>query len=224
MVIPPRRPIYSRANSLRYPCIRRYGEEINLVALPGIQSRLPGRPACSLSAIRIMLARLLISRAIAVFMQLVLRKFITPSRDLELYLAQTVNHHRVLVWNPIINFIEIEVSYLLSFVILLVYCGYKSSIDRISYGCDLLSEMLSVPVWFNLSNLTRADKFSRLSLNTSHFEKMFHTHLITHTNTCIHLYILFKKSKIYIKTFKTLLHVSITRSSSGSVYFTLLKL
>jgi len=28
----------------------------------------------------------------------------------------------------------------------------------------------------------------------------------------------FKKSKIYIKTFKTLLHVSNTRSSSGSIY------
>jgi len=43
-------------------------------------------------------------------------------------------------------------------------------------------------------------------------------YLITHTNTCtythththIYIYILFKKSKIYIKTFKMLLHVSIT--------------
>jgi len=184
VVIPPRRPIYSRANSLRYPCIRRYGEEINPMALPGIQSRLPGRPACSLSAIRIMLARLLKSLANAVFMQQVLRKFITPSRNLDLYLVQTVNHHRVLVWNPNTNFIEIEVSYFLSFLILLVYRGYKSSIGRISYGNDLLSEMLSVPVWFNLSNLTRADNFSHLSLNISHFEKMFHTYLITHINTC----------------------------------------
>jgi len=38
------------------------------------------------------------------------------------------------------------------------------------------------------------------------------------------IYIKFKKSKIYIKTFKTLLHVSITRSSSGSIYCSLLKL
>ena len=51
-------------------------------------------------------------------------------------------------------------------------------------------------------------------------------YLITHTNTCtcIYIYILFQKSKIYIKTFKTLLHVSITRSSSGSIYCSLLKL
>ena len=51
---------------------------------------------------------------------------------------------------------------------------------------------------------------------------------ITHTNTCIHIYIyiyiLFEKSKIYIKTFRTLLHVSITRSSSGSIHCSLLKL
>ena len=57
-------------------------------------------------------------------------------------------------------------------------------------------------------------------------------YLITHTNTCTHthththiyIYILFKRSKIYIKTFKTLLHVSITRSSSRSIYCSLLKL
>jgi len=52
-------------------------------------------------------------------------------------------------------------------------------------------------------------------------------YLITHTNTgiyIIYIYILFKKSKIYIKAFKTLLHVSITRSSSGSIHYSLLKL
>ena len=38
----------------------------------------------------------------------------------------------------------------------------------------------------------------------------------------IYIYILFKKSKIYIKTLKTLLHVSITRSSSGSIHCSLL--
>ena len=43
-------------------------------------------------------------------------------------------------------------------------------------------------------------------------------YVITHTNTCTYKYILFKKSKIYIKTFKTLLHFSITRPSSGSIY------
>ena len=40
----------------------------------------------------------------------------------------------------------------------------------------------------------------------------------------MHIYIQFKKSKIYIKTLKTLLHVSITRSSSGSIHCSLLKL
>jgi len=55
-------------------------------------------------------------------------------------------------------------------------------------------------------------------------------YLITHTNICIYtyiyiyIYILFKKPKIYITTLKTLVHVSITRSSSGSIYCSLLKL
>jgi hypothetical protein len=40
----------------------------------------------------------------------------------------------------------------------------------------------------------------------------------------IYIYILYNKPKIYIKTLKTLLHVSITRSSSGSIYCSLLKL
>jgi hypothetical protein len=162
------------------------------MSLPEIQSRLSGRPARILSTIWIMLARPLISRANAVFMQLVLRKFITfgPSRNLELYLAQNVNHHRVLVWNPNKNFVEMEVIYFLSFVILLLYCGYKSSIDRISYGYNLLSKMSSVQVWFNLSNFTRADNFSRLSLNRSHFEKMFKTkdcNLFTEHTTSLRL-------------------------------------
>ena len=39
----------------------------------------------------------------------------------------------------------------------------------------------------------------------------------------MHLYIIFKKFKIYIKTIETLLHVSILRSSSGSTYCSLLK-
>jgi len=40
----------------------------------------------------------------------------------------------------------------------------------------------------------------------------------------MHLCIILKKLKIYIKTLKTLLHVSIIRSSSGSTYCSLLKL
>ena len=47
-------------------------------------------------------------------------------------------------------------------------------------------------------------------------------YLITPSHACI--YILFKKSKMHIKIFKTPLHVSITRSSSGSIYCYLLKL
>ena len=47
-------------------------------------------------------------------------------------------------------------------------------------------------------------------------------YLLTHTHQQMH--ILFKKSKIYIRTFITLLHVSITRSSSGRVHCSLLKL
>jgi len=49
-------------------------------------------------------------------------------------------------------------------------------------------------------------------------------YLFTHTNKCIYIYILFKKSKIYIKTLKTLLHVSIIRSSSGNIHCSLPKL
>jgi hypothetical protein len=92
-----------------------------------------------------------------------------PSRNLDMCLAQILNHHQVLVWNTNINFIEIQASYFLSFVIVLVYCGYKSSIDRISYGYNLLSKRLSIPVWFNLINFTRTDNYSRLCLNISHF-------------------------------------------------------
>jgi len=55
-------------------------------------------------------------------------------------------------------------------------------------------------------------------------ELFTYTHQHTHTHTHTHIYILFKKSKIYIKTFKMLLHVSITRSSSRSIYCSLLKL
>ena len=40
----------------------------------------------------------------------------------------------------------------------------------------------------------------------------------------MNLYILFKKFKIYIKTLKTLLNISILRSSSGSTYCPLLNL
>jgi len=48
--------------------------------------------------------------------------------------------------------------------------------------------------------------------------------LFNYTHQHMHVYILFKKSKIFIKTFKMLLHVSITRSSSASIYCSLLKL
>ena len=40
----------------------------------------------------------------------------------------------------------------------------------------------------------------------------------------MHMHIFFKKSKIYIKTLKTFLHVLITRSSSGSIQRSLLNL
>ena len=45
-----------------------------------------------------------------------------------------------------------------------------------------------------------------------------------YTHQHMNIHILFKKSKIYIETLKTLLHVSITRSSSGSLLCSLLKL
>jgi len=77
-----------------------------------------------------------------------------------------------------------------------------------------------------------------------------HTHTHTHTHIYIYIYIIYaelnpichllallgahhilhvsrirvKESKIYIETLKTLLHVSITRSPSGSIYCSLLKL
>ena len=55
-----------------------------------------------------------------------------------------------------------------------------------------------------------------------------YTHQLMHTHTHTHIYIYiykFKKFKMYIKTLKTLLHVSITlSSSSGSTYCSLLKL
>ena len=50
-----------------------------------------------------------------------------------------------------------------------------------------------------------------------------HTH-IKNIYIYIYIYILFKKSKSYIKIFKTLLHVLIARSYSGSILCSLLKL
>ena len=47
---------------------------------------------------------------------------------------------------------------------------------------------------------------------------------LIYTPQLMHLCIILKKLKIYIKTLKTLLHVSIIRSSSGSTYCSLLKL
>ena len=92
--------------------------------------------------------------------------------------------------------------------------------------------------WFHLPSLIiRYNKlcwiYSKLWINSVCFyRRTVHSvvYLITHTKTCIyiyiyiHIYILFKKSKIYGKTFKMLLHVSITRSSSGSIHCSLLKL
>jgi hypothetical protein len=50
--------------------------------------------------------------------------------------------------------------------------------------------------------------------------------LIIHTNKCTFYNIMKYKIhiKIHIKTFKTLLHISILRSSSGSIHYSLLKL
>jgi len=67
-------------------------------------------------------------------------------------------------------------------------------------------------------------EFLFLSFHRAFCSLFNYTHQHTHTHTHIYIYILFKKSKIYIRKFKTLLHVSITRSSSGSLYCSLLKL
>ena len=48
--------------------------------------------------------------------------------------------------------------------------------------------------------------------------------LFNYTHQQIHIYVLFNKSKIYIKTLKKHLHVSITRSSLDSIHCSLLKL
>ena len=48
--------------------------------------------------------------------------------------------------------------------------------------------------------------------------------VFNYTHQHVHIYVLFKKSKIYIKTLKTLQHVSIIWSSSGSILCSLLKL
>ena len=48
--------------------------------------------------------------------------------------------------------------------------------------------------------------------------------LRTPSHAYIYIYIYIKKFKIYIKTFKTLLHVSITRSTSGSTKYSMTSL
>jgi len=53
---------------------------------------------------------------------------------------------------------------------------------------------------------------------------LFKNCLFNYTHQHTHIYVLFKKSKIYIKALKTLLHVSTIRSSSGSILCSLLKL
>ena len=71
----------------------------------------------------------------------------------------------------------------------------------------------------------------------THTQTQTHTHIHKHTHTNTHIYTnthtqtqththiyIIQKSKIYIKTLKTLLHVSNTRSSSGNIYCSLLKL
>ena len=52
---------------------------------------------------------------------------------------------------------------------------------------------------------------------------MQHSAEIKPAQCCIKL-VFYLTSKIYIKTFKTILHVSITRSSSGNIYCSSLKL
>ena len=78
------------------------------------------------------------------------------------------------------------------------------------------------PLTISVSVVTRPGRlksaFESLSLHRAFCSLFNYTH--QHMN----IYILFKKCKIYIKTFKMLLHVSFTRSSSGSIYCSLLKL
>jgi len=77
----------------------------------------------------------------------------------------------------------------------------------------------------NVGNFEIVDLFMLFNITYRLFnytQQHMYTHAHTHTQT--HIYILFMKSKIYIKIFKTLLHVSITRSASGSIYCSLLKL
>ena len=92
-----------------------------------------------------------------------------------------------------------------------------------TYNFDLFNSKSTL---YNFLSFHRA--FCRLFNYThQHIHIYIYIHiyyLITHTNTCTYTYILFKTYKIYIKIFKTLLHVSITRSSSGSIYCSLLKL
>ena len=46
---------------------------------------------------------------------------------------------------------------------------------------------------------------------------------LIYTRQLMHLYIILKKFKMYIKTLKTLIHISIIRSSSGRTHCSLLK-
>jgi len=61
---------------------------------------------------------------------------------------------------------------------------------------------------FNTQNMR--DCNTKIKQYSNHLFNYTHQHMHIHTHTHIYIYILFKKSKIYIKTFKMLLHVSIT--------------
>ena len=108
----------------------------------------------------------------------------------------------------------------------------SSRLQQFSISAITCTILLNVICKFMYHVGTRDVRFLR---DTRRYKYSLHYlyRYIVHSEICLiyayqlihlYIYILFKKFIIYIKTLKTLLHVSILRSSSESTYCSLLKL
>jgi len=98
--------------------------------------------------------------------------------------------------------------------------GYVTSLSTVSFRCNF-TFLLVYSISLGLDLKFHKIIFPLITYTSLHTPTRAHAHTHTHTHT--HIYILFKRSKICIIAFKTILHVSITRSSSWSIHCSLQK-
>jgi len=110
-----------------------------------------------------------------------------------------------------------EVNEITSVHVLPLWVFLASSRVTFSFAFFLLKHYLFWTIYSDYFCHFTVDFVDYLIIHINTHTHTTHTH--THTHICVCVF--FKESTIYIKT---LLHISITRSSSGSIYFSLLKL